>query len=143
MIGGNFLMSLFFILLFLGALTSLISIYEPAINLMMEKGHFSRKKSTQIVLGTNLALALVILASFTGKIGVRLWGKDLFDFSDYLTGTYTMGAMILVYCLFMGWKIFPRLIQALPTNSPLFKPYFKFVLKWLAPAILILLFILK
>ena len=36
MAGGNFLMMTFFLLLFLGALTSLISIYEPAINLIME-----------------------------------------------------------------------------------------------------------
>ena len=138
MLGGKILMFLFFMLLFLGALTSLISIYEPAINLIMEKLNFSRKKATGSVLGINLILALVVLSSFTKKID---FGKDLFDVFDYVTGTYTLGAMILIYCIFMGWKICPRLLLNLHNNGVVFKTYFRFVLKWLAPIVLGLLFL--
>ena len=137
MFGGAFFMLIFFVLLFLGALTSLISIYEPAINLIMEKLNVSRVKATLTTLGINLVCALVVLASFTKKVD---FGRDLFGLFDYLTGTYTLGAMILVYCIFMGWKICPRLLQNLHNNGPVFKAYFRFVLKWLAPAVLILLF---
>ena len=138
MMGGAFFMLAFFILLFLGALTSLISIYEPAINLIMEKMNFSRIKACFSVLGINLVLALIVLASFTKRVD---FGKDLFDLFDYVTGTYTLGAMILVYCIFMGWKICPRLLMNLHNNSPFFKTYFRFVLKWLAPIVFILLFL--
>ena len=138
MTGGVFFMLAFFVLLFLGALTSLISIYEPAINLIMEKLNFSRVKACFTVLGINLVLALIVLASFTKKIHFK---KDLFDLFDYVTGTYTMGAMILIYSLFMGWKICPRLLINLHNNNPIFKTYFRFVLKWLAPIVLILLFL--
>ena len=138
MVGGAFFMLTFFVLLFLGALTSLISIYEPAIDLIMEKLNLTRTKATLTTLSINLICALVVLASFTKKIDL---GKDLFDLFNYITGTYTLGAMILVYCIFMGWKICPRLLQNLHNNGPVFKAYFRFVLKWLAPAILILLFI--
>ena len=138
MAGGTFLMLIFFVLLFLGALTSLISIYEPAINLITEKFSLTRVKATLSVLAINLVLALVVLASFTKKID---FGKNLFDSFDYVTGTYTLGAMILVYCVFMGWKICPRLLQNLHNNGPLFKGYFHFVLKWLAPIVLGLLFL--
>ncbi len=138
MVGGSFFMLTFFILLFLGALTSLISIYEPAINLIMEKLSLTRIKATLSVLGINLGCALVVLASFTNKID---FGKDLFSLFDYITGTYTLGAMILVYCVFMGWKICPRLLQNLHNNGFVFKVYFRFVLKWLAPIVLIILFL--
>ena len=138
MVGGSFFMLTFFILLFLGALTSLISIYEPAINLIMEKLSLTRIKATLSVLGINLSCALVVLASFTNKID---FGKDLFSLLDYITGTYTLGAMILVYCVFMGWKICPRLLQNLHNNGAVFKVYFRFVLKWLAPIVLIILFL--
>lgn len=138
MIGGSFFMLTFFMLLFLGALTSIISIYEPAINLIMEKFNFTRKKATLITLSINLICALIVLASFTKKID---FGKDLFDLLDYITGTYTLGAMILIYCIFIGWKICPRLLQNLHNNGSIFKAYFRFVLKWLAPGVLILLFI--
>ena len=141
MIGGKIFMFAFFVLLFLGALTSLISIYEPAVNLAMEKWNFSRTKATLSVLTANIALALIVLASFTKKIQIQVGNKDLFDLFDYITGTYTMGAMILFYCLFMGWKICPRLLQNLHNNTQFFKKYFKFTLKWLAPFVLIVLFL--
>ncbi len=139
MTGGAFFMLVFFILLFLGALTSLISIYEPAINLIIEKLNFSRLKATLCVLTINLFLALIVLASFTKKVDIQVNKKNLFDLLDYITGTYTLGIMMLIYCLFMGWKICPRLLQNLHHNSPAFKIYFHFVLKWLAPFVLILL----
>lgn len=141
MFGGKIFMLAFFVLLFLGALTSLISIYEPAINLAMEKLNFSRKKATLSVLNVNLVFAMIVLASFTKKFEVQIWGKDLFDLFDYISGTYTMGMMILVYCIFMGWKMCPRLLQNLHHNSNLFKKYFSFTLKWLAPFVLIILFL--
>ena len=136
--GGALCMLVFFVLLFLGALTSLISIYEPAINLLMEKLNLSRVKATLSVLGINLCCALVVLASFTKKID---FGSDLFGMFDYVTGTYTMAAMILVFCVFMGWKICPWLLQNLHNNGPVFKAYLRFVLKWAAPLVLILLFL--
>lgn len=131
-------MLIFFVLLFLGALTSLISMYESAVNLIMEKLNLSRMKSTLFVLGINIFCTLIVLASFTKIID---FGKDLFNLFDYVTGTYTMGAMTLVYCIFMGWKICPKLLQNLHHNSPVFKAYFRFVLKWMAPLVFILLFL--
>ena len=136
--GGAFFMLIFFVLLFLGALTSLISMYESAVNLIMEKLNLSRMKSTLFVLGINIFCTLIVLASFTKIID---FGKDLFNLFDYVTGTYTMGAMTLVYCIFMGWKICPKLLQNLHHNSPVFKAYFRFVLKWMAPLVFILLFL--
>ena len=138
--GGKIFMLAFFSLLFLGALTSLISIYEPAINLLMEKLKFSRLKATLFSLGVNLVLSLIVLASFCKKIQIQIWNKDLFDLFDYITGTYTMGMMILVYCVFMGWKINNNLLQSLDNKSTFFKKYFAFTLKWLAPFILVVLF---
>ena len=137
MVGGKVFMLAFFVLLFLGALTSLISIYEPAINLVMEKLGFLRLKATLFTLSINLGLALIVLASFTQKIQIR----NLFDLFDYITGTYTMGLMILVYCIFMGWKICPRLLQNLHNNGHFFRKYFSFTLKWLAPFVLVILFL--
>lgn len=136
--GGAFFMLIFFVLLFFGALTSLISIYEPAINIIMEKLKFGRTKATLSVLSVNLCCAMIVLASFSKIIN---FGKDLFNLLDYITGTYSICAMVLVYCIFMGWKICPRLLKNLHHNGPVFKAYFAFVLKWLAPLVLILLFL--
>ena len=142
MVGGKMFMLIFFLLLFVAALTSLISIYEPAINLMIERKHMSRGKATLFVAGINLILSMVVLASFTGHIKWTILGKSLFDFVDYLTGSYTMGLMVLIYCVFMGWKIWPKIETELSIKNKIFKNYFSFVIKLLAPIVLVLLFII-
>ena len=136
--GGSLFMLIFFVLLFLGALTSLVSMYEPAVNIIMEKLNFSRTKAVLSMMSLNFCCAMIVLASFSNLVD---FGKDLFNLIDYITGTYSICAMILVYCVFMGWKICPKLLKSLHISQPVFKAYFRFVLKWLAPLVLVLLFL--
>ena len=138
--GGSLLMFVFFILLFVAALTSLISIYEPLINLLIEKLHLKRTKATFCIAGINVITSMIILLSFTKKIDFQIKGGNLFDWVDYLTGAYTLGLMVLVYCIFMGWKITPQIIKDLKIKNRLLAKYFVFVLKYFAPIVLILLF---
>ena len=142
MVGGKVFMFIFFLLLFVAALTSLISIYEPAINLLIERKHMGRGKAILCVAILNLFLSVLVLASFTGYLQWRIAGKNLFDFADYLTGSYTMGLMVLVYCVFMGWKIWPKMTENLNIKNKLFENYFSFVIKLLAPIIIVTLFVL-
>ena len=142
MAGGKVLMLIFFLLLFVAALTSLISIYEPAINLLIERKGLPRKKATLCVAVGNLILSMIVLAAFTGYLNFKIWGKNLFDFADYLTGTYTMGLLVLIYCLFMGWKIWSQMLEDLAIKNVLLKNYFSFVIKYLSVIILVLLFIM-
>ena len=101
--GGAFLMFLFFLLLFVAALTSLISIYEPLIDLMMEKLKLKRTHATFCVAGINIVASAFILASFTGIIDLKILGRNLFDGVDYITGTYTLGLMLwYIACLWDG-----------------------------------------
>ena len=133
-------MFLFFILLFVAALTSLISIYEPIINLLMEKKHMKRWKATLCIAFTNILCSMIILASFTKKWQIKLLGRDLFDFVDYLSGSYTMGLLVLIYCIFMGWKIFPQIMDNLKIKNKWLNKYFLLVLRYLTPLVLVVLF---
>ncbi|MDY6407560.1 MAG: sodium-dependent transporter [Pseudomonadota bacterium] len=143
MIGGTFLMFLFFLLLFLAALTSLISIYESSVNLIMDKLSVGRTKATLITTGSSAVGVMLVLASFTKK--TELLGRvDLFSLFDRMTGAYTMPLMIFVCCLFMGWKV-PKVIiahlgQGSGHQSKLFKTYLRLVLRYIAPVIMIILF---
>ncbi len=139
--GGAFLMFLFFILLFLAALTSLISIYEPLINLCIEKLHLRRTKATILIAVINVIASMVILTSFTGIWQLKIMQRNLFDFVDYLTGSYTMGILVLLYSVFMGWKIFPQIKEELQIKNRFLSKYFPFLLKYFAPLILLMLFL--
>ena len=144
MTAGIFLMFLFFVLLFLAALTSLISIYEMAVNLIMDKMVMSRLKATIITTCSNAVSVIFVLLSFTKKISLG-GDKNLFDLFDKVTGSYTMPLMIFVCCLFMGWKIIvpltAQLGQGSGPQSKFFKSYLKWVLRLVAPIVMAILFL--
>lgn len=147
MLGGTFLMFLFFVLLFLAALTSLISIYEAAVSMMIDKFGISRVRATIVVALVNLLGMIILLSSFTKTLPLKILDKDLFSIVDMLTTSYTMPLVTLICCAFMGWKASTVIIRnigqgsSLPT-SRFFKRYLRFTLRITAPVILITLFIL-
>jgi NSS family neurotransmitter:Na+ symporter len=147
MLGGTFLMFLFFVLLFLAALTSLISIYEASVSMMMDKFNISRVRATVVSAIVNLLGMIILLSSFTKMLPLQIWDKDLFSVTDIITTSYTMPLVTLICCLFMGWKASTVIIRNISqgSNKPVsrfFKRYLRFTLRLTAPIILITLFIL-
>jgi len=144
MTAGAFLMLLFFLLLFLAALTSLISICEASVNLIMDKMAVSRLKATVMIILADVLGVILVLISSTKK-GTWLGDRNLFDLFDKITGSYTMPLMVFVCCLFMGWKIWGPLTRHLGQGSGpqsrLFKFYFKWLLRVIAPAVVVILFL--
>ena len=146
MTGGRFLMFLFFVLLFLAALTSLISIYEAIVSLLIDKLSLSRPAATGLMAALNITGVAIVLASMTEVLPLRLCDKNLFDFMDKLIGSFTMNIMVFVCCLFMGWRVFPALIQNLGQGSGgrqswVFRAYLRLILRWLVPLIMLTLFV--
>lgn len=144
--GGSVFGFLFFSLLFVAALTSLISIFEPFVNLLIEKQNLSRKRATALTIGLMGFGFSVILLSFTKIIPYTIHGKDLFSLVDFLTSEYTMGLLIIVICLFVGWVGMKPIMHNIantgfPTHT--FKSYFKLTIKFFAPLILLILMFLK
>ena len=143
--GGTFFMFLFFVLLFIAALTSLISIYEPPVNLLIEKTKMSRLCAVILVGMLNILGTVWVLLSFTKVMDIQVANQDLFNFFDMLTGTFTMTFMVLFISLFMGWGISTILVKNLSSHekqvSKPFKRYLRFTLRFTAPAVLILLLV--
>lgn len=143
--GGSFLMLLFFLLLFVAALTSVISIYEPVVNLLIEKAHLKRLHATLLFAAANMLGTGIVLASFTGLVPLKIVGRDLFEALDILTGTYTMPLMVLVCSLFMGWIISTALVRNIAQGSGermsrFEKRYIRLTLRLTVPVILLVLF---
>ncbi len=143
MVGGRLFMFMFFALLFIAALTSLISIYEGIVNLLISKGRLSRVYATGLLAVVNGVVTAVILASFTGKISWHLMGQDLFSAIDTLTGSYTMSLMVLFVSIFMGWIVSTVLIRDIANGAgrsgKSFKRYLRFTLRFTAPIVLFIL----
>ncbi len=144
--GGRVFGFFFFSLLFIAALTSLISIFEPFTNLLIEKQNLSRPRATILTTAFIAFGFSVILASFTNTLPITVHGKDLFTQIDFITGEYTMGLLVIVICLFIGWVGMKPILQNIASTGALphvFKSYFKLTLKLIAPLILLILMCLK
>lgn len=141
--GGAFFMFMFFILLFIAALTSLISIYEPPVNLLIEKTKINRLGAVALIGILNIVGSVIVLLSFTKVWNIQIANQDLFNFFDMITGTFTMTFMVLFISLFMGWGISTILVKNLTCGErevpKFFKRYLRFTLRFTAPAVLILL----
>ena len=105
---------------------------------MMDKLSIGRVKATLLMMGGNALGVVLVLASFTRKTPL-LAQADLFNLFDRITGSYTMPLMIFVCCLFLGWKV-PKVLLSNLHGSKVFKTYLKWVLRYIAPIIMIILF---
>ncbi len=146
MAGGAFLMVAFFLLLSIAAITSIISIYEPTVSFFMDKLSLNRTPAVLLTAGANLIGTAILLLSFTDVVPLKVLGQDLFSATDTLTGSYTMSMMTFICIVFIGWKI-PNLVlrnlgEGVPGGlKPWLKKYTWFVLRFVAPIIMAILFI--
>jgi NSS family neurotransmitter:Na+ symporter len=110
--GGSFFCTLFFILLVFAALTSSISLQEPAVEWLEEHRGIDRKFSALAIGGAIWLLGLVSVLSFNvwsdvAPLGMfeAFAGKTPFDLLDYLTASIMLPISGLLVALFTGWAM--------------------------------------
>lgn len=114
---GGVVAILFFLSLFLAALTSAISLLEVIISFATEELHINRKLA---VYGSIVVISLSgALCSYSLSEGTRLiiGGKPLFDFLDATTSNYLMTVGGILIVLFTGWKLGKRAVFDELTNQ--------------------------
>jgi len=139
--GGLVFGTLFFILLFFAALTSVLGCVEPTIAWSQEKLGMNRRVASFAACLTVFALGIGTVLSFNLWSGWRpLSGIEryadfgYFEILDYLTANIMMPATGLVLALFVGWLIKPDAIreQLDMQNEKLFRAWF-WLIRWVVP----------
>ena len=82
---GYVISLVFFALLTLAALTSLISLHEVSTAFLHEELVITRKKAAVIVTVTTIVIGAFCSLSLGAVDGLTLWGKTLFDCFDFVT----------------------------------------------------------
>ena len=104
MAGGQFFGSLFFLLVTFAAITSAISIIEPAVAWVVERLQMSRAKAAIIVGGLAWYVGLGSALSFNVWSDVTLLpGKSFFDSMDYVANNIILPIGGVLIVLFAGW----------------------------------------
>lgn len=136
---------LFFLTLFLAALTSSISLLEVVVAFATEELKMSRKKAVLSsfmifwVVGALCSLSQGELSDFT------IFGKNIFDFLDYVSANILMLGGGLLMVIFAGWKLGKKVIKEELTNygtlhiAPWLVNSIVFLIKFVAPIAVIVI----
>lgn len=106
MAGGTLWGALFFFLVAVAGFTSAIGYLEAPVASFAEYFHVDRKKMTWIVLAIIFVLSIPSILSQSVWGGVKLHGKIIFDFADWLSGDIMMPVDALLISLYVAfvWK---------------------------------------
>ena len=104
--GGGWLFGLlFFILLFFAALTSSISLIEPAVAWLVENKNVERHQACVWSGAACWVLGVGVVFSFNIWSDVKLFDKNLFELLDYLTANLMLPLGGLAIAIFAGWTM--------------------------------------
>lgn len=140
--GGGWLFGLlFFVLLFFAALSSSISLIEPAVAWLVENKNIQRHQAC-VWSGTACwALGVGVVFSFNIWSDLKLFDKNLFQLLDYLTANLMLPLGGMAIAIFAGWMMKTADVeQELEIPSQGFQVW-QFLIKYLAPAAVFLVFL--
>ncbi|MBQ6929657.1 MAG: sodium-dependent transporter [Oscillospiraceae bacterium] len=142
---GNIFGLIFFVLVLFAALTSSISMLEVTTSVLSETKGISRKKAAVGTGAIITALGIPVALSFGKLSHVTILGMGFLDFYDWC-GEYigmTIGALIIV--ILVGWILKPKFIYDEIEQGGKFsvkaKGYFGFVIKFIAPVLILIVMV--
>ncbi len=143
--GGYFLGILFFLLLFVAALTSAISVMEVVIASLTEEFKWGRMKSVAILTLVILVTGTFASLSLNPDLAINVLGVSLFDIFDKGVSLYLMPIGGLFIMLFAGWvfgkeRYKKELSSSGTYNVTYYFTILRFIIKFVAPVAIAVIF---
>lgn len=135
----------FYVLLALAALTSTISLHEVSTAFLHEKFHFTRGRAATLVTAGALIIGIVSSLALGEWSSYTIGGMNFFDALDYLTAKIMLPVGGMFAAIFVGWIIDHQIVKDEATNygtlRASFYPVYRFVLRFVAPVGIALIFV--
>ena len=142
---GYLISVLFYSLLSMAALTSLISLHEVSTAFLQEEMVMTRKKAAIIVTVATCIMGAVCSLSLGGYDYLALFGRTLFDWFDFITGQIFLPVVGFLTCIFLGWFVPHKTVHDEFTNwGTLRGRYFHlylFLVKYVCPLCILFIFL--
>ena len=143
MAGGQFFGFLFFVLVGVAAWTSAISLMEPTVAHLVERFGWGRTKAT-VTLGVLVwALGIACLGSFNFMSDFHIFGKNTFDFLDYLTANIMLPLGGIFIAVFAAWAVKAKYAKEEIQISDTAFALWRFVTRFIAPVAVAIVFVLN
>ena len=142
---GYVISVLFFLLISIAALTSIISMHEVPTAFVCEEFRIGRKMSA----GAVTTVAMVVGALCSLSMGpwpwLQLFGRNLFDFFDFLTANILLTGGGFLTCIYVGWFVPARIsyIQLSNWGTLRIRFYrtFVFTVRYICPTLIAMIFL--
>jgi NSS family neurotransmitter:Na+ symporter len=143
---GYVIALLFFLLLSLAALTSLMSLHEVSTSFVQEELVVTRKKAALLV--TVFTCIIGVFCSLSlGGVGhlLEFFGRSLFDWFDFITGQIFLPIVGFLTCIFIGWFVPHKIVRDEFTNWGTLRGRFfhlyLFLVKYVCPVCILFIFL--
>jgi NSS family neurotransmitter:Na+ symporter len=143
---GYVISLLFFLLLSLAALTSLISLHEVSTAFFHEELMITRRKAAIIVTISTCVIGAFCSLSL-GAVGntLEFFGRSLFDWFDFVTGQVFLPVVGFLTCIFIGWFVPHKIVHDEFTNwgtlRGRFFHFYIFLVKYVCPVCILFIFL--
>lgn len=142
---GFFISLMFYALLALAALTSLISLHEVSTAFFQEELKTTRNRAAWIVTVTCWVVGVFCSMSLGQWSFLSIDGKSLFSIFDFVTGQIFLPIGGFLTCLFIGWFVPKQLVKDEYTNwgtlrGRLFRVYL-FLVRFVCPVAIAAIFL--
>ena len=136
---------MFFVLLSLAALTSIMSLHEVATAFLQEEMYLTRKAAALSVTLTATVVGAFCSLSMTGYDGLAFFGRTLFDWFDFVTGQVFLPVVGFLTCIFIGWFVPHKVVHDEFTNwgelRGRFFHFYIFLVKYVCPLAILVIFL--
>ena len=139
---GQLFGALFFVLVSFAALSSGISIIEPAVAWVVERFKVDRGLATAMLCFSAWFVGLGTVFSFNLWAEFKLAGFTFFDALDFLTANIMLPLTGFFIALYVGWVLSPRRVAGeLALQNAWLYGLWRFVLRFLAPLAVLVVFV--
>lgn len=139
--GGQLIAVLFFLLLAVGAITSMVGLIEPVVSWLEEHRGLSRHASTFTAIGSVAVLSVFSILSYNLIADWQIYGKDLNGVLDYVSNQIMLPAGGFLLAWFLGWFVSRSTSETELgiANSSLFSLWHFSIRYLVPPAVLVIL----
>lgn len=142
---GTLFGTLFFVLIMIAALTSIISLLEVGVSCFAEETGTSRTRATLGVMAVVMLLGVLATWSFGPLKDFAPGGKTFFGWFDYLTANVLLPLGAMAISLFVGWYWTKKAsVDELTNGTPRHVRHvriFFFVIRYVAPLAILAIFL--
>lgn len=143
MTGGHVFSVLFFLLLSVAAITSMVGLIEPMTAWLEEHKGYARHRSAMAVLATIGLLSMLSILSYNEIAELKIAGRNLNDTLDYVSNQILLPVGGLLIAIFAGWFVSSEASKdELGLKSEGAYQLWRFLIRWPVPVAVAVIFVM-